>query len=48
MFDCNTFKDKRHFLLLVAIILPFKELQSATLLCRLSVTLLEIKDIYPF
>ena len=27
MFDCNTFKDKRHLLILVAIILPSKELQ---------------------
>ena len=27
MFDCNTFKDKRHLLILVAITLPSKELQ---------------------
>ena len=27
MFDCNTFKDKRHLLILVAITLLFKELQ---------------------
>ena len=27
MFDCNTFKDKRHLLTLVAITLPSKELQ---------------------
>ena len=27
MFDCNTFKDKRHLLILVGIILPSKELQ---------------------
>ena len=27
MFDCNTFKDKRHLLILVAITLPCKELQ---------------------
>ena len=27
MLDCNTFKDKRHLLTLVAIILPSKELQ---------------------
>ena len=27
MFDCNTFKDKRHLLILVAISLPSKELQ---------------------
>ena len=27
MFDCNTFKDKRHLLTLVAITLPPKELQ---------------------
>ena len=27
MFDCNTFKDKRHLLMLVAITLPSKELQ---------------------
>ena len=27
MFDCNTFKDKRHSLTLVAITLPSKELQ---------------------
>ena len=26
MFDCNTFKDKRHLLILVAITLPSKEL----------------------
>ena len=25
MFDCNTFKDKRHLLILVAITLPSKE-----------------------
>ena len=27
MFDCNTFKDKRHLLILVGITLPSKELQ---------------------
>ena len=27
MFDCNTFKDKRHLLILVAITLPSKEIQ---------------------
>ena len=27
MFDCNTFKDKRHLLTLVGITLPSKELQ---------------------
>ena len=27
MFDCNTFKDKRHLLIFVAITLPSKELQ---------------------
>ena len=27
MFDCNTYKDKRHLLILVAITLPSKELQ---------------------
>ena len=27
MFDCNTFKDKKHLLTLVAITLPSKELQ---------------------
>ena len=27
MFDCNTFKDKRHLLTLVAVTLPSKELQ---------------------
>ena len=27
MFDCDTFKDKRHLLTLVAITLPSKELQ---------------------
>ena len=27
MFDCNTFKDKRHLLTLVATTLPSKELQ---------------------
>ena len=27
MFDCNTFKDQRHLLTLVAITLPSKELQ---------------------
>ena len=27
MFDCNTFKDKMHLLILVAITLPSKELQ---------------------
>ena len=27
MLDCNTFKDKRHLLILVAITLPSKELQ---------------------
>ena len=27
MFDCNTFKDKRHLLILGAITLPSKELQ---------------------
>ena len=27
MFDCNTFKDKRHLFTLVAITLPSKELQ---------------------
>ena len=26
MFDCNTFKDKRHLLILVAISLPSREL----------------------
>ena len=33
MFDCNTFKDKRHLLTLVAITLPSKELSSATSIC---------------
>ena len=61
MFDCNTFKDKRHLLALV-----YSAIQRATVLqlyyavdqpkvskdvfrrnC-LSVTLLEIKDIYLF
>ena len=27
MFDCNTFKDKRRLLILVAITLPSKQLQ---------------------
>ena len=27
MFDCNTFKDKRHLLILVTITLPSTELQ---------------------
>ena len=27
MFDCNTFKDKRHLLILMTITLPSKELQ---------------------
>ena len=63
MFDCNTFKDKRHLIILVAV---YSVIQRATVLqlyyavdqpkvgkdvfrrnC-LSVTLLEIKDIYLF
>ena len=61
MFDCNTFKDKRHLLTLVAITLPSKELPKLYYAVDqpkvrkdvfrrncLSVTLLEIKDIYLF
>ena len=60
MLDCNTFKDKRHLLTLVAITLPSKELQLYYAVDQpkvgkdvfrrncLSVTLLEIKDIYLF
>ena len=33
MFDWNTFKDKRHLLILVAITLPSKKYSSATSLC---------------
>ena len=36
MFDCNTFKDKRHLLTLVAITLHPKSCSSATLLCSRS------------
>ena len=34
MFDCNTFKDKRHLLILVAITLPSKELQSCNFIIQ--------------
>ena len=36
MFDCNTFKDKRQLLILVAITLPSKELQFCNFLCSRS------------
>ena len=39
MFDCNTFKDKRHLLILVAITLPSKELQFC-------IFIIGIKDIF--
>ena len=58
MFDCNTFKDKRHLLILVAIqratVLPLHyadQLKVGKHVFRrnsLSVLLLEIQDIYLF
>ena len=59
MFDCNTFKDKRHLLILVAITLPSKELplhyadqlkvgKHVFRRNSPSVLLLEIQDIYLF
>ena len=36
MFDCNTFKDKRHLLILVAITLPSKELQFCNFIMQIN------------
>ena len=35
MFDCNTFKDKRHLLILEAITLPSKQLQFCNFIMQL-------------
>ena len=53
MFDCNTFKDKRHLLILVAITLPSKELQFCHFIMQInskqgSTSLEEIAYLYYF
>ena len=45
MFDCNTFKDKRHLLILIAITLPSKELQFCNF-TMWSITQKSVNDLF--